>query len=126
MKRVYLAVGLLVAAVTLCVISLLYQQSQIDRLLAQVDDLESAYQSGETEEGIRQAKELAASYDRCARLFSCFMSHNELNDSLDAVVTLAASLQEDNPEEFLLELAKFRQQLTYMRQIEAPHIRNIL
>ncbi|MBQ5840528.1 MAG: DUF4363 family protein [Clostridia bacterium] len=126
MKRVYLAIGLLITAVALCVASLLYQQTRIDRLLGQVDTLENAYEKGQTEVCIRQAEQLAEAYERCARLFSCFMSHNELNDSLDSVVTLAACLKEDNPEEFLLELAKFRQQLIYMRQIEVPHISNIL
>ena len=126
MKRVYLAIGLLVTTVTLCVVTLFYQQTQIDRLLGQADTLEEAYEKGQTQTCIQQAEQLAHSYEHCTRLFSCFMSHNELNDSLDSVVTLAACLKEDNPEEFLLELAKFRQQLIYMRQIEAPHIRNIL
>ncbi len=126
MKRLFLALGLLVAVAGLCIASLAYQQRQIDRLLNMADGLEMSYRNGNLEAGVQQAKSLAQEYRRCARAFSCFMSHNELTSSLDTVVTLAASLEEDNPEEFLLELAKFRQELTYLRQIEVPRLHNIL
>lgn len=126
MKRVLLALSLLALVLAACAGSLIYQQRQINRLEALTDGLENAYRSGEMDECVQKAKELADYFIRCSRVFSCYMSHNELNESLDTVVALAATLEEDNPEEFLLELAKFRQQLAQLWQIEIPHLNNIL
>lgn len=126
MKRVLLAIGLLVLVLAACAGSLIYQQRQINRLEALTDGLEASYRSGLMEESVQKATELADYFIRCARVFACYMSHNELNNSLDTVVALAATLEEDNPEEFLLELAKFRQQLAHLWQIEIPRFSNIL
>lgn len=125
MKRVWLALGLLIGAVGLCVGSLLFQQHQIDGLLADLDRLETAYRAGELEDCRQLAEQLNTDYARRAKLFSCFMSHNELDESLTTAATLPACLEEENPEEFLLETAKFRQELEYLREVEAPVLHNI-
>lgn len=126
MKRLWIAVGLLTAAVGLCVTVTLYQHRQIDRLLGTLDRLETAYIVGDTAEAHRLAEELVVDYEAVGRVLYCFTAHNELAESQETVAVLPALLRQSGEEELRMEIARLREQFGYLRSVDDPSIWNIL
>lgn len=126
MKRLWLAAALLFIVATLCVVSALYQRHQVTMLMNDLDALETTYRADDMENSLRLAHQLATDYIKRTKWISCFMSHESLVSAGQTTVTLAACLEEDNPEEFLLETAKLRQQLETLYLAELPSLQNIL
>ncbi len=126
MRRIWVAIALLSFVGGLCTFSVIYQDTQIDALLSQLDKLEEVYADGDMEESSRLAADLQEQYRRRTAAFPCFISHDDLAESQSTVAALSASLEEDNPEEFLLETAKLRAQLQWLLMVDRPIWQNIL
>ncbi len=126
MRRIWIALALLSVVAGLCAFSVVLQDTQIDALLKELDALEQAYGAGNLEESRRLAADLAAQYERRTAMFPCFISHDDMAESQATVATLAASLEEDNPEEFKIETARLRAQLNWLLMVDKPVWQNIL
>ena len=126
MKRLWIAIALFALVGGLCTFSAVYQQRQIATLLDKVEQLETACHQGDISACRQLAEELQQEYTRRTILFPCFISHDDLADSLVTVATLPASLQEDDCGEFLLETARLRAQLTWLLEVDSPTFKNIL
>lgn len=126
MRRLWAAVLLLTAVAALCFFTIRHQQKQVDALLKSLDKVEAAYRTNDTDKIHQLAKALQEEYEQRAAFLPYFISHDDLIESQEAVTMLTAALEEDNPEEFLLEAARLRQQLLWLREVDVPHWRNIL
>jgi len=126
MKRLWMALALLVMTVALCWVSGVYQRRQTDTLLAQLDRLEATYRRQDMEESRRLARELATELPGRTKWFLCFMSHDELAAPRETAAVLVACLEEENPEEFLLETARLRQQLRRLQEVDNLRWENVL
>ena len=127
MKRLWIAVGLLGLAVGLCLAASLYQHRHIDKMLNTLDRLESAYESGNTTEAHKLAVQMAEEYEKIGRVLYCFIAHSDLEESQETVTLLPALLQQGGQEEELpMEIARLREQLLYLQEIDDPLWQNIL
>ena len=127
MKRLWVAVALLGVAISLCVSASLYQHRHIDRMLGTLDRLEAAYAAGDSPEAQRLARQLAEEYKAVGRVLYCFIAHSDLAESQETVTLLPALLQQGGRQEELgMEIARLREQLLHLREIDDPLWQNIL
>ena len=126
MKRLYIAVALLAAVTALCVLSHRYQHRQIDRMLTQLDGIEALYRSGDTAAATQAAQDFSVEYRRVSDWISCYVAHGELRESRETAALLATLIGDDDADELYMEIARLREQLRYLRQVDDPLLRNIL
>ena len=126
MKRLYIALALLLSVAALCVGAHLYQHTKTDRMLDTLDRIESAARRGDTAAAIRTARDFAAEYRRISDWISCYVAHSELRESQETAALLPILLEDDDTDELYMEIARLRSQLEYIRQVDDPILRNIL
>ena len=126
MKRLWIAAALLILAAGLCVTAGLYQHRSIDGMLARLEDMERAFAAGDRETARRLAEEIAEEYETVGAVLFCFVPHNDLADSQETVTMLPTLMAQGGEEELRMEMARLREQLTYLRGIDDPLWRNIL
>lgn len=124
MKRLWLAAALLLAVVGLCVATQAYMRRQTDTLLSALEALEASYSEGDFADTRRLAKKLAEDYTRRTRLMYCFVAHSDLEDSRETVALLPALLEREQ-EDALAEMARLREQLKHLREIDLPTPENV-
>lgn len=126
MKRIYLAVALLLGVVMLCVGAHRYQHVQIDRILDDLSRIEAAARRGDTDAAVRDARRFAAEYQRVSDWISCYVAHDELRESRETAALIPVLLEDANWEELFLEIARLRAQLNHIRAIDDPLPQNVL
>lgn len=126
MKRIYLAVALLLGVAMLCVGAHRYQHVQIDRMLDDLSRIEAAARRGDTDAAVRDARRFAAEYQRVSDWISCYVAHDELRESRETAALIPVLLEDANWEELFLEIARLRAQLNHIRAIDDPLPQNIL
>ena len=126
MKRLWIAAGLLVTAVGLCVTVTLYQHRCIDDMLAKLTRLEQVYDSGDRSAARSIADDMAAEYEEAGRILFCFLPHGEMADSQETVALLPKLVADGGEEEMRMEMARLREQLTYLRGVDDPTWENVL
>ena len=125
MKRLWISAALFAAVCGLCVASLLYQRTQVRALLSLLDTADQCYEQHDYPGALDAAEHLRDEYDRRTKLFSCFISHNDLTASRETVAVLPATLRLREPDEFPVESARCRAQLEKLYSIELPTLPNI-
>lgn len=126
MKRLWIGAVLLAVAIGLCVASQAYLHRQTTVLLSYLDELEAGYQAEDRETAAYWADKLAVEYEQRTALMDCFVAHSDLADSRETAVMLPAILEQDGREELQMEIARLREQLEHLRQIDRPTWRNVL
>lgn len=126
MKRLYIALLLLVTVSTACVLSHRYLHRQTDRMLDTLLRIEERYRSGDTADAITLAENFAEEYRRISDRISCYVAHSELQESRETSALLPSLLRTGSDEELQMELARLRSQLEYLQQVDDPLLRNIL
>jgi hypothetical protein len=126
MKRLWIAVALIGTVAGLCVITTAYQHRRTEDMLALVDAVEAAYEDGDIPAARRNAEELIAVYDGVCRIMMCYVTHSDIAESQETVRMLPALLEKGGGEEQKMEIARLREELTHLRQIDDPLPWNIL
>ncbi len=126
MKRLWLAIGILAAIVTLCLSSILYQQRQTSKLLEQLDSVITAFDNRQTDHAYALAVVMKNDYQHHERLFSCFMAHDDLVECRESLALLPSLLRDGNAEEFHIESVRCRIHLQHLSDSELPTLQNIL
>ncbi len=126
MKRLCIAVVLLIATVTACVFTHHYQHRQLNRMLENLDRIEAAVRTGDIFHATTLAEDFAATYRQVSDRISCYVSHNELRESRETAALLPTLVHHQNEEELWMELARLRAQLLYLQQVDDPLLQNIL
>ncbi len=125
MKRLWCAVVILVVALLLCVGTQLYQHKQVDRLLNDLDLLEEVYDSNR-EAAAAIAQDFADRYAQAARVMNCYISHNDIAESEETAAMLPALVKQGQGDELAMEIARMREELTFLRTVDDPLLQNIL
>ena len=126
MKRIYVALALLLSVAALCGGAHLYLHTQTDRMLEALDGIEEAARRGDTDTALRDARRFAAEYRQISDWISCYVAHNELRESRETAALLPILLEDDDKDELYMEIARLRSQLAYIRAVDDPILRNIL
>lgn len=125
MKRLWCAVAILAVTLILCVATQRYQHRQVDRMLHDLDQLETVYTTDQ-EAAIGIAQGIADRYTRVARVMNCYISHNDLAESEETAALLPALVKAAQGDELAMELARLREELTFLRTVDDPLLQNIL
>ena len=126
MKRIIVAIVLLVTIAVGCIVMLFATETRFSNLLAQTEQLQKYYQQQETEKAVLSATRLCEQINCDVRFFSLFMSHKSLIEVQTVIASLPVILEDGDTADFLTELSKCQLMLKTLQQQEYPYLENIL
>lgn len=126
MKRLRIAALLLAGVVALCVTTHLTHHRRMDRMMARLDRIEELARGGDTHGAIQAATTFADEYRRVSDRISFYVAHSELRESRETAAMLPTLLRQDSEDELYMEIARLREHLRNLRQVDDPLLRNIL
>ena len=126
MKRLYIAVTLLVAVAGLCLLTHWSHHRQLDAMLTELEHIESLHHNGDSEGALHAAEAFTMDYQRLSNRISIYVPHGEIRESQETAAMLPALLREGSDEELAMEIARLRAQIKYLQQVDDPLLQNIL
>lgn len=126
MKRLYIAVALLAAVITLCTLVHWRHHRRLDEMTSTLDHIEDLYRSGDTAAALQMAETFAEEYRQFSNRISFYVAHGEVRQSQETAALLPTLLRKGGDEELAMEIARLRSQLQYLRQVDDPIPQNIL
>ncbi|HIW73894.1 MAG TPA: DUF4363 family protein [Firmicutes bacterium] len=126
MKRLIVALALLLTVAALCAVSLLSLQRNMDDLLSQMEEMEEAYYRGDMNVCLTLSEDFVEEFSEKTQFFPFFMRHSDLTKIEESVVVLPVMLRSGEDAHWISELAKCRNQLEKLSDMEMPTLQNIL
>lgn len=126
MKRIGIAVGLLLVVIVLSGAGLLLQHHATQKLIADCDTLETLYESGDTDQCRIAAEDFSANLESAMRWFPFFLRHERLETVYTQAATLPFLAADEDRSDFMSALAAIRMQLQIVLDSEYPTLQNIL
>ena len=120
MKRVLLAFALLAAVAAGCVLSIMTEKRTTDLLI------EEAFDAEEFDRALTLTEEFTEEFTKRTKHFTFFMRHSDVSKIEENVITLPILLEAGDHEHFPAELARCRNQLDKLGELELPSFDNIL
>mgnify|MGYP000886983806 FL=1 len=125
MKRIYVAIGLLLSVAVLCVITLNIQTKSIQELIETADTMQTALKKKEMEQCLKISYEFVDKYKSSTDKFPYFMRHSEVSKIEENIVALPIMLESNDLQHFAAELAKCKDMLENMADLETPTLEDI-
>ena len=126
MKRVILAFVLLAAVAAGCVFSIMTEKNTTDLLIGMTGEIEQAFDNEEYDRALELTGEFTQEFTRRTRHFTFFMRHSDITKIEENVIMLHILLEAGDHEHFPAELARCRNQLDKLGDLELPTFDNIL
>ncbi len=126
MKRVILAFVLLAAVAAGCVFSIMTEKNTTDLLIGMTGEIEQAFDNEEYDRALELTGEFTQEFTRRTRHFTFFMRHSDITKIEENVIMLPILLEAGDHEHFPAELARCRNQLDKLGDLELPTFDNIL
>lgn len=126
MKRLRIAVILLAGVAVLCTVNHLAHHRRIDRVMSALDRIEELAREGDTPLALQTAEAFAREYQTVGDRISFYVAHSELRESRETAAMLPTLLRQGSDDELYREIARLREQLRNLRQVDDPLLRNIL
>lgn len=126
MKRVLLAFALLTAVAAGCVLSIMTEKRTTDLLIDMTDRIEEAFDAEEFDRALTLTEEFTEEFTKRTKHFTFFMRHSDVSKIEENVITLPILLEAGDHEHFPAELARCRNQLDKLGELELPSFDNIL
>lgn len=124
MKRITVALSLLAIIGVLCGVTLSAQRRAVDDLLDDIDAIQQTFPADE-KETLRQTRQLVEDFRTKTRFFPLFMHHSDLSKIEETAVMLPVMLETGEEEHFQAELARCRNMLEKLAELEIPTLENI-
>ncbi len=126
MKRMILAFVLLILVAAGCVLSIVTEKQTTDYLIEMTDKIEEAFQDEDFEKALTLTEKFAEEFTKRTKHFTFFMRHSDVSKIEENVITLPILLEAGDHEHFPAELARCRNQLDKLGELELPTPDNIL
>ncbi|HJD23023.1 MAG TPA: DUF4363 family protein [Firmicutes bacterium] len=126
MKRLIVALALLLSVAVLCALSLLSLDRNTDFLLSRMDEMQEAYKRGDAGSCLALSEEFVQEFDERTRFFPFFMRHSDISKIEESVIVLPVMLRSGEEAHWISELAKCRSQLEKLADMETLTLENIL
>lgn len=126
MKRVIVAIVLLLLVCTGCIVSITLQHGVIEEFMDNTREMETRFTQGDTAGAVAVAETFAKEYADKTRYFSLFLPHTMLTEVEKSVVSLPAILTDGEHKDFVAEVRRCRLLLQKMHDLEIPTLQNIL
>lgn len=124
MKRIVVAVTFLAIIGVLSSVTLSMQRTAVNELLDSIDVIQQTLPADE-EEALRQTNRLVEDFHNKTRYFPLFMRHSDISKIEETAVILPVMLQTGEAEHFQAELARCRNMLEKLSELEIPTWENI-
>ncbi len=125
MKRVTVAVLLLLLIVGGCILSIHAQHAVIEEFLQYTHEMEDRFTDNKTDDALALAEKFAGEYTRQTRYFSLFLPHVMLTEVEKSVVSLPAILSSGEHKDFVAEVRRCRLLLQKLHDLEIPTLQNV-
>ena len=126
MKRVLIALVILLMVSGLCWFSLHTQVSNVESLLEMTDRMEDSFDPDNPEAALELSRQFVEEFKERTRYFPFFMRHADIWSIEETVAALPIYLETGDTQHFPAELAKCRSQLEKLYEVELPLPENIL
>lgn len=126
MKRVIVAIVLLVLVAGGSVLSLYNERKNTDYLIELTDQIEEAFSAEDMERAQALTDRFAEEFPERTKFFPFFMRHSDVTKIEENVIMLPILLQAGDMEHFPAELVRCRNQLDKLSELEVPLWENIL
>ena len=126
MKRLIVAIALLLSVAVLCALFLLSLDRNIDFLLSRIDEMQEAYERDDAGDCLTLSEEFVQEFDERTRFFPFFMRHSDIAKIEESVIVLPVMLRSGEEAHWTSELAKCRNQLEKLADMETLTLENIL
>ncbi len=126
MKRVILAFVLLVIVAAGCLSSILIEKTTTDAMIEMIDRIEKTFYEDDFDQALTLTEEFSKEFVKRTKHFTFFMRHSDISKIEENVITLPILLQAGDHEHFPAELARCRNQIDKLGELELPTPDNIL
>lgn len=125
MKRVLVAIGLLLGIAIGCVTVILGQHRILEQFLTQTEQMETLFVSGDVQGAAEAAELFAKEYRRKTAYFSLFLPQAMLTETEKSVVSLSPILTNGEHKDFVTEVRRCRMLLQKLHDMEVPTVQNV-
>lgn len=126
MKRIIIAAVILIFVSAASVFILGFYTKRIDRMVKIADDLQTALDSGDLDKCLTQSHELIDEFKSSSRFFPLFMRHSDIARIEETLVALPVLIETGSTQHFAAELARCKNMLENLAELENPTLENIL
>ena len=126
MKRVIVAVVLLLLVCMGCIVSITLQHEVIEEFMDKTQEMETRFTANDTAGAAALAEAFVKDYTDKTRYFSLFLPHSMLTEVEKSVVSLPAILKNGEHKDFVAEVRRCRLLLQKMHDLEIPTLQNVL
>lgn len=116
MKRLIIAVILLIGTVALSITAIRLQNRVLEDIEADIAAIEQAYQQEEYDHCYTLAEQMATDYTEKTAVLEWFVGHNRLHSVYDLLLLLPVTLKEDADYSFSIKLEECKIQLEHLRE----------
>ncbi len=125
MKRVYIAIVLLVLIAAGCVTTILVEKQQLTEIIKMTDRMEELVRGNEIEKARQLAEEFSEQFPKRTRPFQLFLHHSVLNNIEECIILLPLYLESDEKDDFLAEISRCRLLLQKQLEMDIPSWENV-
>ena len=126
MKRLIIAVVLLIGTVAFSVTAICLQNHVLEGISDDLSAIEDAYHSRQYDRCLQLTEQLAEEYPHKTAALEWFVGHNRLHAVYDLLLLLPVTLQEDADRSFCVKLAECKIQLQHLRERGMPTWPNVI
>ena len=120
-KRMLIALGMLLLTAALCVGSIIIMSRNTDYLLQSLDRMQESFDQGDMEACKQEARQFAKDFEEKTKMFPFFLRHADISRIEEIAIPLPVLTQH-----FAAELVRCRSQLSKLSEMELPLAGNIL
>lgn len=126
MKRLIVAIVLLIVAIALSAGAMWWQTDTLDRIDADLTAVKEAYTAGDLAQCAVLTQELVEEYPERTAVLEWFMGHDHIYAVYDALSILPITLAEEADYTFPIKWEECRIQLEHLRERGLPLMENII
>lgn len=126
MKRMIVSAVLLLIIGSICLVALYVQQAGTTELLELLEQMDTAFSAGDLDACERLSEQFPREVEKKVPVFSLFLQHKDLKDIQELSVMLPVLLRQEDHAHYYSELARCRNILERLRELEYPVLQNIL
>ena len=120
-KRMLIALGMLLLTAALCVGSIIIMSRNTDYLLQSLDQMQESFDQGDMEACKQEARQFAKT-----KMFPFFLRHADISRIEEIAIPLPVLIEQGDTQHFAAELVRCRSQLSKLSEMELPLAGNIL
>ncbi|MBQ4569341.1 MAG: DUF4363 family protein [Ruminococcus sp.] len=126
MKRIYIAVILLVFTVLICSVEFIYISSSADKITERIENLCESYKKGNTESSLRYALETEKDWMKKVKRIDMLLYHDYVDEITKNIVNLKTYIAQEDAVGLYSTCNEILTQVSSLKSSELPTAQNII